>query len=105
MNVDLGSGVNEFTYKKLFHLLSGNCFITSCLLMENTFGRASKFFLGGHFLSSLGTIDVLIELYPMVPLVAKVTHVVSQPTFAYVDCPPLTLATAKNCVACGAQTQ
>ena len=82
MNVDLGSGVNEFTYKKLFHLLSGNCFITSCLLMENTFGRASKFFLGGHFLSSLGTIDVLIELYPMVPLVAKVTHVVSQPTFA-----------------------
>ena len=26
--------------------------------------------------------DVLMELYPMVPLVAKVTHVVSQPTFA-----------------------
>ena len=84
MNVDLGSGVNEFTYKKLFHLLSGNCFIlvTSYLLMDNAFGRASKFFLGGYFLSSLGTIDVLIELYPMVPLVAKVTHVVSQPTFA-----------------------
>ena len=43
VNVDLGSGVNEFTYKKLFHLLSGNCFITSCLLMENSVGRSPKF--------------------------------------------------------------
>ena len=48
-DVDLGSGVNEFTYKKLFHLLSGNGFITSELLMENTFGRAPKFFLRGTF--------------------------------------------------------
>ena len=36
VEVDLGSGVNEITYKKWFHLLSGNCFITSYLLMEIT---------------------------------------------------------------------
>ena len=31
------------------------------------------------------TIDLLIELYPMVPLVAKVTFMVAQPTLRYSD--------------------
>ena len=42
----------------------------------------TKVFSDEYLFSNLVTIDVLMELYPMVPLVAKVTHVVSQPTFA-----------------------
>ena len=37
---------------------------------------------GNYFSSNLVTIDVLIELCPMVPFVAKATHGVSHPTFA-----------------------
>ena len=35
-----------------------------------------------NFSSNLGTIDVLIELCPMVPFVAKVLHGVTESTFA-----------------------
>ena len=42
-DVDLRFGGNDFTYKKLFHLLIENCFITCHLLMETTIGRVPKF--------------------------------------------------------------
>ena len=60
-------GRNAFTYRKLFHLLIGNCFITCRLLIEITFGRAPKFVSIGYFCGHLVTIALLIELYPMVP--------------------------------------
>ena len=65
--VETGFGGNDFTYRKLFHLLIGNCFITCHLLMETTVGRAPKFESSGDFLNHLVTTGLLIELYPMVP--------------------------------------
>ena len=62
--------------------------------MENTFGRSPKFTLSGTFpqTTNLGTIDVLIELCPMVPFVAKVPHGVTVSTFAYEGWITLTVA-------------
>ena len=67
MNVDLRFGGNDFTYRKMFHLLIGNCFTTCHLLIETTVGRAPKFESSGDFLNHLVTNDLLIELSPMVP--------------------------------------
>ena len=50
--------------------------------MGNTFGRSPKFVRYGDFLWQWVTIDLLIELCPMVLFVAKVPHGVSQPAFA-----------------------
>ena len=41
--VQTGFGGNVVTYRKLFHLLIGNCFITSGLLIEITVRRVPKF--------------------------------------------------------------
>ena len=80
-NVDLLCLFTPIYLLEIVSPIKGNCFKTSHLLMENNFGRSPKFFLRGYFFSNLGTIDVLIELYPMVPLVEKVPLVQSKPTF------------------------
>ena len=81
-NVDL---LCLFTPIYLLEIVSptkGNCFKTSHLLMENTFGRAPKFVWCGDFLWQWVTINVLIQLCPMVPFVARVPSVVTESTFA-----------------------
>ena len=75
-------------YEKLFHLLIGNCFRTSHLLIENNFGRSPKFIFRGYFFSNLGTIDVLIVLSLMVPFDSIVPFVQSKPTFRPKSPPP-----------------
>ena len=57
----------------------GNCFITSHLLIEITFGRAPKFvsIAIGSYGSYLVPIALLIELYPMVPFPSRVLEGVS----------------------------
>ena len=82
MNVDLLCLFTPIYLMEIVSPIKGNCFKTSHLLMENNFRRAPKFVWCGDFLWQWVTIDVLIELCPMVPFVAKVTHGVSQPTFA-----------------------
>ena len=76
-------------------LLIGNCFITYRLLIDNTFGRAPEFVSTGYFCANLVTTVLLIELYPMVPLVAKLPFVVSQPTLRYSDLITVTVARAE----------
>ena len=87
MNVDLKVCSHPVTYRKLFHLLIGNCFITCRLLIEITFGRASKFESSGDFLNHLVTIALLIELYPVVPFPSIVPLKILRPTFGS-DVPP-----------------
>ena len=72
VNVDLRFGGNDFTYRKLFHLLIVNCFITCHLLIETTVRRVPKFVSTKYFRSDPGTIALLIELYPMVPFPSAV---------------------------------
>ena len=79
MNVDLRFGGNDFTYRKLFHLLIGNCFITCHLLIETTVGCVPKFVSIGYFCGHLVTFDLLIELYPMVPFSSVVRQKGSVP--------------------------
>ena len=81
VNVDLRFGGNDFTYRKLFHLLIGNCFITCHLLIETTIGRVPKFVSIGYFCGHLVTLDLLIELYPMVPFSSVVRQRCSVPPF------------------------
>ena len=69
-----------FTYRKLFHLLIGNCFITCHLLIETTVRCAPKFVSTKYFRSDPGTFDLLIELYPMVPFPPIVLEGVSDYT-------------------------
>ena len=73
MNVDLKVHSHPATYRKLFHLLIGNCFITCRLLIEITVGRAPKFVSIGYFCGHLVTIALLIELYPVLPFPSLVT--------------------------------
>ena len=87
MNVDLRFGGNDFTYRKLFHLLIGNCFITCHLLIETTIGRVPKFVSIGYFCGHLVTSVLLIELYPMVPFPSVVPLQILRPTFG-ADAPP-----------------
>ena len=96
----VGALRNEFTYGKLFHHLEE---IVSELLRYfwklPSVRTLTKFFLHSSdevldFFSLPGTIDVLIELCPMVPLVAKVPFVVSQPTLRYSDLITVTVAGA-----------
>ena len=82
MNVDLLSLFTPIYLLEIVSPIKGNCFKTSHLLMENNFRRAPKFVWCGDFLWQWVTIDVLIELCPMVPFVAKVTHGVTVSTFA-----------------------
>ena len=84
VNVDLKVCSHPVTYRKLFHLLIGNCFITCRLLIEITFGRASKFESSGDFLNHLVTIALLIELYPVVPFPSMVPLQILRPTFGSV---------------------
>ena len=72
MNVDSDFHSHPVTYRKLFHLIIGNCFITCHLLIETTVERAPKFESSGDFLNHLVTTGLLIELYPMVPFVPLV---------------------------------
>ena len=72
MNVDLSFGGNDFTYRKLFHLLIGNCFVSSRLLIEITVRCAPKFESSGYFCDHLVTSALLIELSPMVPFASVV---------------------------------
>ena len=73
VNVDLKINSHPVTYRKLFHLLIGNCFITCHLLIEITVGHAPKFISIGYFCGHLVTIALLIELYPVVPFPSLVT--------------------------------
>ena len=81
MNVDLKVNSHPVTYRKLFHLLIGNCFITCRLLIEITVGRAPKFVSIGYFCGHLVTIALLIEIFHMVPFPCIVRHWVSESTF------------------------
>ena len=49
VNVDLKVRSHPATYRKLFHLLIGNCLITCRLLIEITVGRAPKFVSTKYF--------------------------------------------------------
>ena len=80
VNVGSDFGGNDFTYRKLFHLLIRNCFITCHLLIEATVGRAPKFVSIGYFCDHLVTNGLLIELYPMVPFPSIVLEGVSDYT-------------------------
>ena len=79
MNVDLRFGGNDFTDRKLFHLLIGNRFITSRLLIETTVRRTpmTKVCSGAYFCVLQRTFDIFIELFHMVSFAAKVHLVVS----------------------------
>ena len=94
MNVDLLCLFTPIYLMEIVSPIKGNCFKTSHLLMENTFGRAPKFVWCGNFLWQWVTIDVLIELSLMVPFASIVPFVQSKSTFAADFAPPLTLATA-----------
>ena len=87
VNVDLKVCSHPVTHRKLFRLHIGNCFITCRLLIEITFGRASKLESSGDFLNHLVTIALLIELYPVVPFPSIVTLKILRPTFGS-DVPP-----------------
>ena len=64
--------------------IKGNCFKTSDLLMEINFGPAHQSFSCGVTFGDywICIVDVLMELYPMVPLVEKVHVVQPLSTFA-----------------------
>ena len=81
VNVDLRFGGNNFTYRKLFHSLKGNCFITCHLLIETTVGCVPKFVSIGYFCGHLVTSVLLIELYPMIPFPSVVPLQILRPTF------------------------
>ena len=94
----VGALRNGFTYGKLFHqLVRGNSFrtfaVTKLLMRYGKYLRTlTKVYSQRNFFSNLETIDVLIELCPMVPFVAKVPHGVTVSTFAYEGWITLTVA-------------
>ena len=87
VNVDLRFGGNDFTYRNLFHLFIGNCFITCHLLIETAVGCVSKFVSIGYFCDHLVTSALLIELSSMVPFPSVVPLQILRPTFG-ADAPP-----------------
>ena len=80
---DLGTELQNRlrNYRKLFHLLIGNCFITCHSLIETTVRRAPKFVSIGYFCGHLVTSVLLIELYPMIPFPSVVPLQILRPTF------------------------
>ena len=59
----------------LFHLLMGNCFTYLWKLFQNFLVRTlTKVFSDANLFSNLVTIDLLSELYLMVPLLLLVTN-------------------------------
>ena len=102
----VGALRNGFTYGKLFHQLEE---IVSELLrylwhMGTYLRTRTKVCQTGGFLWQCQwvAIDVLIELCPMVPFIAKVPFVVSQPTSRYSDWITVTVgATCGLCVGFG----
>ena len=72
VNVDLRFGGNNFTYRKLFHSLIGNCFITCHLLIETTVGCVPHIGLFREIQRKLNFWDVPAQLgcKPDVPRVS-----------------------------------